>query len=324
MRLILKNISIVLSALILLHLAGCEKEIIKVKEDITPPVILTAPYSATSTGTATIFWTTDEPCSVAVKYVVVDQSDTASISGVEYRQNHQVTLVDLLANTTYRYYTLSYDIAGNYTRTTPASFTTSIDTAYYLTHGWDLYAAGDYTGARESFRQYVAYFPDNLAGLTALGWSQLQDSLVDSSIITYNTVLGMNDEYADALAGLVVALYRDYHLNALQISVEKLLGLDSLYIFSNDERYTHRMFRLMLAESYNVAGRLEDAQEIVDLLHPENGLDPADSTTWKIVDGEDTYIYDSYQSALTNLIEYLKYNWWEAVGLPKPRFYYPG
>ena len=73
----------------------------------------------------------------------------------------------------------------------------------------------------------------------------------------------------------------------------------------------------MLADFYNMDGRLEKAQQIIDLLYPANGLDPDDANTWKIDDGEEILTFDTYESALTSLIEYLKWIWWEPVGLPK-------
>ncbi|HPC36446.1 MAG TPA: hypothetical protein P5268_07605 [Candidatus Marinimicrobia bacterium] len=314
-----KIILTISSALFALSLFSCEKEIIKVIEDLDPPVIIFEPYVEVSANSATIFWTTDEPCSVSVKYVVIEKTDTLTASGREYRQNHQIFLSNLSPNTTYRFFTLSYDVSGNFTSTNPNSFTTALDTNYFYSHGWDLYAAGDYTGACESFRQYLAYYPDDIAGLTALGWSQMQDSLIDSSITSFNTVLNLDNDYRDALAGLTVALYKKYYLYAMQIPAERLLALDSLYVFSHDKRYDQRVIRLMLADSYNMDGRLADAQQIIDLLYPSNGLAPDDSSTWKFSDGEETLTFDTYESALTSLIEYLKWIWWEPVGLPKPK-----
>ncbi|HOD38693.1 MAG TPA: hypothetical protein PKL72_08160 [Candidatus Marinimicrobia bacterium] len=304
-------------AFVTLSLINCEKEVIKVIDDLDPPVILTEPDVEVAANSATIFWTTDEPCSVSVKYFVIGNADTLTASGREYRQNHQVFLSNLLPNTIYRFFTLSYDVFGNFTKTALDSFTTALDTTYFYSHGWDLYAAGDYTGACESFQQYLIYYPNDLAGLTALGWSQLQDSLIDSSIVSFNSALNLDINYRDALAGLTIALYHNFHLYAMEIPAVRLLATDSLYVFSHDERYDHRVIRLMLADFYNMDGRLEKAQQIIDLLYPANGLDPNDPNTWKINDGEEILTFDTYESALTSLIEYLKWIWWEPVGLPK-------
>ena len=320
-----KRSRIVLAAAVALILSNCEKEIVKVKDDLTPPVITVEPFLEATHTTATIRWTTDEPCSVQVKYLIAETIDTLTKSDTEFRQGHVVVLENLSPNSTYQFLTLNFDVAGNLAETDLLSFTTAIDTAYYLSHGWELYAAGDYAGARNDFRQYLTYFPENLPGLTALGWSQLQNkTLIDSSIISFNAVLNINENYVDAIAGICVAFYRRYNLSALQGYAENLLSIDSLYVFANDERYTNVMVRLMLAEGYNATDRLDDTQWLVDIIYPENGLDPADSTTWKVVDGSDTYIYDSYSSALSGVIAYLKWIWWEQVGLPKPNFLFRG
>ncbi|HQO75037.1 MAG TPA: hypothetical protein PLO58_09385, partial [Candidatus Marinimicrobia bacterium] len=58
-------------AFVTLSLINCEKEVIKVIDDLDPPVILTEPNVEVAANSVTIFWTTDEPCSVSVKYFVI-------------------------------------------------------------------------------------------------------------------------------------------------------------------------------------------------------------------------------------------------------------
>ena len=103
----------VLAALFLFTI-NCEKEVIKVIDDKDLPIIETAPsVIALSDTTATIFWETDEPCSVRVFYGLISSQDTLVQSDSEFRQIHVITLENLLLSSEYFYKTASTDVAGN-------------------------------------------------------------------------------------------------------------------------------------------------------------------------------------------------------------------
>ena len=91
--------------------------------DTTAPTISNITVSTTST-TATIRWTTNEPATSEVRYRLDGSttSQTATASGT--RTSHEVTLGGLRTKTRYRFSVISADAAGNRSQTAEQTFTT--------------------------------------------------------------------------------------------------------------------------------------------------------------------------------------------------------
>ena len=132
---------------LILTVLHCEKEVIKVKDDVTAPVITIVPEVSVSDSSALIQWITDEPCSVQVKYWINATTDTLLESDDEFRQNHSVLLSGLIPLTTYSFYTINYDIAANSTASAAASFSTVVDTSNLIVYGWLAFEGQNYAEA---------------------------------------------------------------------------------------------------------------------------------------------------------------------------------
>ena len=303
--------SLLLSGIILTILTTfcCEKEVIKVKEDTIPPIITSEPEILQVTDfSSTIFWITDEPCSVQVKYAISASSDTITQSDSEFRQNHLVTLTNLNPNTIYNYKTVNFDVSGNMAESNTYTFTTEIDTGYLLSCGWDAFENGYFLQAASYFDQVIQFDSLNAECFTGLGWSIMRIDSLDSSITSFNNALNINEEYIDALAGLVLALYKKGEDLSVTLFGEQVLLQDSVYVFEHDTSFNYEDIHLILADSYNLLGIIEDAQIQVDFIFPENGLVPDDSTSWVV----DNITYSTYEEALTAVIEYLKNLFWNS------------
>jgi len=298
------------------YFPACE-EVVKVKDDVTAPVIVAAPIAEVTDSTATISWTTDEPCSVSVKYVIHGATDTAATPGKEYRQHHQVRLVGLIADSDYDYYTVSFDVSGNFTLTDWQTFHTAIDTGAFLQLGWQLLKEKNYYGAKSAFRNYLTYYPASVSALTGLGWCLLRTDSISAAQSNFLAALDSEPLQAEALSGMAWLTFRASQWTGLQAHLEKLLASDSLYIFPGDTSYNYRDLRLMLANAYNRLDMSAEAQAQLDLIYPQNGLNPDDSTTWKVNDPPYVWEYATYEEALNGLIEYLNWLFWNN-SLPKP------
>jgi len=285
----------------------CEKEAIKVKEDTIPPIITSEPeVLEVSDSSSTIFWITDEPCSVQVKYSISALSDTVTQSDTEFRQNHLVILTDLNPNTFYSYKTVNFDVSGNTTESNIYTFKTEIDTGNLIFYGWDDFENGDFSRAAGYFDQYIQFDSLNADCFTGLGWSLMRIDSLDSSITSFNNALNINEEYIDALAGLVLALYKKDEDLTVTVFGEQTLEQDSVYEFEHDTTFNFEDIHLILADSYNLLGMIEDAQIHIDTIFSDNGLTPSDSASCVV----DNITYPTYEEALTAAIDYLKNLFW--------------
>ena len=93
--------------------------------DTTAPVIVTAAQAVATTGeSARIEWTTDETSNALVQYGLGESTLTLVSGEIEYAKSHQITLTNLVANTTYYARVVSADPAGNSTAGSIISFKT--------------------------------------------------------------------------------------------------------------------------------------------------------------------------------------------------------
>lgn len=308
MRFLSKSTLTIGSIIIITTIIRCEKEVIKINEDTFPPVIEYGPeVLEISDSSATIFWITDEPCSAQVKYGISSSSDTLTKSDTEFRQNHLIILDNLSPNTSYFHKTVNFDILGNIAESDVYIFTTKVDIGNFLVYGWEAFETGNYSDAEDYFRQYVQFNSTSVEGFTGLGWSQLKLDSLENSINSFSNALDINEDYINALSGLILSLYQTRDDIPVTIYGEQLFEQDSLYIFEHDTSYNYRDIHLILADSYNSLEMTEDAQIQVDIIFPENGLDPSVSASWLV----DNITYLTYEEALTAVIEYLKVSLWE-------------
>lgn len=92
------------------------------------PVISALVASASSTGIATITWTTDEFATGSVSYGTQPGVYTATVSDPLYAKGHMLTLPGLTLGVTYYYQVTSTDLSGNSAVSSEYSFTAQTPT----------------------------------------------------------------------------------------------------------------------------------------------------------------------------------------------------
>jgi hypothetical protein len=82
-----------------------------------------------------------------------------------------------------------------------------------------------------------------------------------------------------------------------------VLSAEPAWVFSRRPSIDWFSIRLILAQAYFRLGAASfpNAQAHLDVLDPDNGLDPADSATWVV----ESVTYDTYAEALLKAIERL-------------------
>lgn len=297
---------LILAALLSLSVFRCEKEVTKVRSDEDAPVLETEPAILEINGiSAKIYWVTDEPCSVNVRYGLVTETDTLTRSDSEFRQIHTVTLTDLLPNSEYFYLTLSYDVAGNSTVSPPETFTTPGDTVNYINYGWDAFENDNFADARGFFTDYLAAFPENAEALTGYGWALTRLDSFAAAIDQYSLATELDEQYTDAYSGISLAFYLDSNYTDCINSIEYLQELDDHYIFIHDTTYTYVDTRLMLLDSYVQSTLIDEAVEMLDSYYPDFTLDPNDSS-WVVADS----VYDTIDDALLHTVQLIISDIW--------------
>ncbi|MBI2100451.1 MAG: peptidoglycan-binding protein [Candidatus Vogelbacteria bacterium] len=97
-------------------------------QDTTAPIITGAAATSTTASSTVIVWQTNELTTGALHYATSTPVDSAAYpllaSDQVWRTSHQLALTNLFASTTYYYYLVATDYAGNHSTSTTASFTT--------------------------------------------------------------------------------------------------------------------------------------------------------------------------------------------------------
>jgi tetratricopeptide (TPR) repeat protein len=153
-----------------------------------------------------------------------------------------------------------------------------------LTTAWEKFEAGLYEEAVDAFRSVLGKLSaaDDLAeGYSGLGWSYAFSDELDSAASAFESALEKSG-VADAAAGLAaVSLVLEDYESAIS-EANRALGIDPTWSFDHHSGIDHLDLRLILAQAYFALGpsSYENAQAQIDILSPENGLDPTDSGTW--------------------------------------------
>ncbi|HCK98899.1 MAG TPA: hypothetical protein DHW42_02165 [Candidatus Marinimicrobia bacterium] len=286
-----------------LFTANCEKEVIKVKDDEDLPNIETAPsVIALSDTTATIFWETDEPCSVQVFYGLVGSQDTLVQSDSEFRQIHVITLENLRLSSEYYYKTASTDVAGNVTNTPGNTFITSADTANFLQYAWAKFSEGFYQQSLDYFQQYHSFNPEEPDALTGTGWCYLKIDSLDWAISAFDDVLETDGLYVSALMGISVSYYKNQNYIFAMQNCEELFLVDSLYTFQHDSAYSPQLIRFITLDSYSTLNMIDKAIYYINnyfsgfYINSEDSLWTIGDSTYAEIEAAVSVTVDSIQS----------------------------
>jgi tetratricopeptide (TPR) repeat protein len=185
--------------------------------------------------------------------------------------------------------------------------------AQHNEEGWGSYLLGDYADARSHFSDALGLDPNLVEARLGLAWSEAQEGKYPSAVRDFDQVLASGVLMEDAFAGRAAAALEVPDDSLAVASAESTLARDVHYFFNRRPEYNFYDLRLILAQAYFALSRYSEAQDQVDILDPDNGLDPADSESW-VVGGTG---YPTYEASLAVLIEHL----WAFEGAYSPSSY---
>ncbi len=213
------------------------------------------------------------------------------------------TATGLTNGTAYTFAVTSADEAGNESARTTEVTATPNDELSLTTAGWAAWAAADYTAAEQSFLAALGHDPDHADAFTGLGWTALKEGDLQAAADRFDEAVAREPVNEDPrVGGLIVHRELQGGLPIAMAFGFAALANDPSYVFSHDPSIDADLVRLMLAQVCFLNGEslFDEAQTLLDLLVPGNGLDPALSASWSV----DGTTYTTYPAALLALIEY--------------------
>lgn len=278
-------------------LFNCERTVYY--HDRTEPGFTYAPnYSKVTDSTASIIWITDEACKSCIYHTFYENSELPdSINFDEFRQEQSYKMENLWPNV--KYYCL-VKIVDFYDNGPVFSDTLLFRTlSNEISSAWDQINANKLENAEEILANYTDF--SNKARFTR-AWLEFRQSNVETAKSLMEKIYSDYPGFLPNLAGLVVINHLQLNYDEVKLYSTKLLNINPTWNFVYTRAdLNYKYLRLMLSEAYLNTGFTEYAQDQLDIVFPDNGLDPDLSDTW-IVDSE---TYGNYESALIALINYL-------------------
>lgn len=181
---------------------------------------------------------------------------------------------------------------------------TGPDVEELIDQGWTAFEAGDLESAYTYFYDAINADSDDAEARHGMGWVQLMEGDLDAAWVAFDRAQYFELQHFGAEVGMAI-VYRDLPDYSLAISsANTVLSSIPAYVFPHMSSVDWKDLRLIIAQCSYRKGEayFDDAQAEVDILDPDNGLDPADSDTWVV--GSVTYA--TYAEALMMAIEALE------------------
>ncbi len=138
--------------------------------------------------------------------------------------------------------------------------------------GWEGMDAGAYLDARANFEAAVEKDSGLAEARLGLGWALAYTGAYADAEAAFEELLSgshATDAYAGRAAA-VLAIDAALAISSAQTALER----DAAYAFYKRPSFDYRDLHLILAEAYFDLAQYANAQNEVDVLNPENGLDP--------------------------------------------------
>lgn len=163
-----------------------------------------------------------------------------------------------------------------------------------INRGWAAFRQGDYEQAEAHFLAALEVDSTLAEAHSGLGWSRGFDGRFDEAVASFERAVILDTNDPDAAGGLAAAALASGDTEGAVTGAEIALAVDPGWVFPHRSGVDFEDLRLIIAQARSLDGEYADAQDQVDLLDPENGLDPGRPATWVVAD----VAYGSYREAL--------------------------
>lgn len=292
---------ILIPALALALFVSCGKKSTEPEPEPVPKIISGPEAVSISDKSATIAWTTDQKTDSKVKYGRTSASHDGEASSDGLVTEHSITLSGLEVYSSYYYIVVSSNANGTDT-SAENTFTTQVNTQFLLDRAWPNFEQKQYLEALIDFKAALSISVNLSEAYLGSGWSYAFLDSLDEAQQQFDGAIFFDKQLLDAYVGrgMVLLSKNKYFLSIADLTY--VLEKDSIYVFDRNTNIDYKDIHIALAEAYFYQAKYSKAQEQVDILWPENGLDPQKSSTWNI----DSTAYATFQEALLSAIEKLK------------------
>ena len=140
---------------------------------------------------------------------------------------------------------------------------------------WGYYGEADYEKAIEKFQQAAEISPDLAEAYSGLGWTYAKTGQLQDSSANFQLAVDKDPQNTDAWAGLAGTYLATNNYGDAVGAAQKALELDPSYSSVHDD-VDARSLHLLMAECYYNMEQYALAQAQVDILQPNNNLNPQD------------------------------------------------
>ena len=255
------------------------------------------------TDRATINWQTDVAANSTIKYGTTGGSYTSTETRNTEDKLHNVTILQLQSNTTYYFIAESKNSGGSIS-SNEQQFSTLKTLSQLSQYAWGNYQNGNFNEAILAFKELILRQLNSSDAHNGLGWCYASNSVdsLNRAVEQFDLAVQIKPDLSEAFVGrgFVQLALQKYSLAVQDFS--KAISLEPNFVFSYKQTIDSKDIRLGLAEAYFFKQNYNLAQDQVDILDPNNGIDPNQSVFWTV----DSIIYNTYPEALLALIEKLK------------------
>ena len=289
----------IIGQLLFLTFYNCEE--LTYTYDKTDPIISGAPSVTEVTDTnAVIVFETDEPCYSELYFDITTEFDTFAVDS-EYRQLHMINLRNLLPKMTYYYQLKVWDFADNGPVESDINTFTTLENEFsYLREAWEKYADGQFTEALNLINEALSLNDYDPEIIISYGFFLLQTDSFDAARDAIESAYRLSPYMPLVLCGKALLAQADGLPEDVIHYCNIILNRESDWEYRYNSSINTNLVRLFLAEAYVQTNQSEKSQMMLDLVWPDNGLDPNLSASWS-VNGQS---YNEYTLALLAAIQY--------------------
>ena len=140
--------------------------------------------------------------------------------------------------------------------------------------GWDAFENGDLDQARESFEDAIGYDNTYADAYNGLGWCDLLEDTLSSSLKNFNTALSYESNLTDANAGAALAATEEGEHDSTMVYANRVINANTSYVFSHYSSVDIKDIRLAKAKSATALGDFDIALGEIQAIDSSFTADP--------------------------------------------------
>ena len=149
-----------------------------------------------------------------------------------------------------------------------------------ITQAWAKFEGGQFEAALSTFEEAAGGEGERAEAYNGMGWCYMKIDSLQAGLDAFDQALSEGLSSADPRAGKAL-IYRDITPADFQNAIDwayEALRKDAHYVFSHDTSLDWKDLRLVRAQSYFALARYLSAKFEIDILNPENHLNPGSAT----------------------------------------------